>query len=79
MFPYHKDIFENGDMKYFLVATPPPYPWTLTAYPTPMLGGTPGFFFHQNDRKGCKRNFLDDRGHFVLRFGAIGDKLLRGW
>ena len=25
------------------------------AHPTPILGGTPGFF-HQNDHKGCKRD-----------------------
>ena len=49
-----------------------PYPQTLTAYPTPVLGGTPGIFL-QNDRKGCKRDYLDARGHFVLRFGAIGN------
>ena len=54
-----------------------PYPRTLTAYPTPVLGGTPDFF-HQNDRKGCKRDYLDVRGHFVLRFGAIGKKPLGG-
>ena len=36
------------------------------------------FFFHENDRKGCKRDYLDARGHFVLRFGAIGDKPLGG-
>ena len=42
---------------------PPPgnhplrYPRALMAYPTSvLLGGTPDFFFHQNDRKGCKRD-----------------------
>ena len=30
--------------------------------------------FHQNDRKGCKRDVLDARGHFLLRFCAAGDK-----
>ena len=71
--PYHADIFQNDDLKYFQVATThPPYPRTLTAYPTPCLGGTPRFFY-QNDRKWCKRDYLDARGHFVLRFGAIGD------
>ena len=71
---------QNGDLKYFHVATPPPpYPQTLTAFPTPVLGGTPRyFFFHQNDRKGCKRDYLDARGHFVLHFAAIGDKPLGG-
>ena len=42
-----------------------------------MLGGTPDFF-HQNDRKGCKRDYLDARGHIVSRFGAIGDKPFGG-
>ena len=76
--PYHADIFQNGDLKYFQVATIPPYPRTLTTYPTPVLGGTPRFF-HQNDRKGCKRDYFDARGYFVLRFGAIGEKPLGGW
>ena len=52
---------------------PPPYLRTLTAHPTPIFGGTSGFF-HQNDSKGCKRDFLDARGHFLLRFCAAGDK-----
>ena len=76
--PYHADISQNGDLKCFQVATTPPYPRTLTAYHTPMSLGTPGYFFHQNDRKGCKRDNLDARGPFVLRFGAIGEKLLGG-
>ena len=38
--------------------------WRLTLPPS--SGGTPGFF-HQNDRKGCKRDVL-------LRFCAAGDK-----
>ena len=41
-------------------------------------GGTPGFFFIKMTAKGCKRNYLDARGHFVLRFGATGDKSLSG-
>ena len=44
------------------------------AHPTPILGEYPRFFFHQNDRKGCKRDVLDARGHFLLRFCAAGDK-----
>ena len=43
----------------------------MTAYPTPVLGGTPDYF-HQNNRKGCKRDYLDARSHFRLRFGAFG-------
>ena len=73
------DIFQNGDLKYFEVATTPPYLRTLTAHPTPILRGSPGFFFHQNDRKGCKRDVLDARGHFLLRFCAAGDKPSGGW
>ena len=47
--------------------------------PYPRVRGYPGFFFfYQNDRKGCKRDYLDARGHFVLCFGAIGDKSLGG-
>ena len=65
------EIFSGGNH-------PLPDPRTLTAYPTPVLGGTPGFFFHQNDRKGCKRDYLDAQGHSVLRFGAIDDKPLGG-
>ena len=53
----------------------PPYPRTLTAYPTPVL--VPPEFFHQNDWKECKPDYLDAWGHYVLHFGAIGDKLLR--
>ena len=36
------------------------------------------FFFHQNDRKGCKAGYLDVRGQFVLRSSATGDKPLGG-
>ena len=31
-------------------------------------------FFIKMTRKGCKRDYLDARSHFVLSFGAIGDK-----
>ena len=48
------------------MATPPPVPSDFDG------------FFHQNGRKGCKRDYLDARGHFALRFGAIGDKPLEG-
>ena len=67
--------FSKWWLKIFSGGNHPPYPRILTAYPTPRVRGTP-FFFHQNDRKGCKRDYLDARGHFVLRFGAIGDKPL---
>ena len=49
--------------------------WRLTL---PILGGYPRVCLfvlsHQNDRKGCKRDVLDARGHFLLRFCAAGDK-----
>ena len=45
-----------------------PHLRTLTAHPTPILGGYPSFFFHQNDRKGCKRDVLDARGHIFCVF-----------
>ena len=35
-------FFQNGDLKYFEVVTTS-YLRTLTAHPTPILGGTPGF------------------------------------
>ena len=76
--PYHADIFQNGDLKYFQVATTPlPVPSDFDGLPYPHVSGTPGFF-HQNDRKGCKRDYLDARGPFVLRFGAIREKPLMG-
>ena len=48
----------------------------LDGLPYPRIRGYPPDFFHQNNRKGCKRDYLDAWGHFVLRFGAIGDKPL---
>ena len=48
-------FFQNGDLKFFGVATtlpPTPELWRLTL-PPPSLG-LPPKFFHQNDRKGCK-------------------------
>ena len=56
-------------------------PVPSVAYPTPVLEGYLRiffFFFDQNDRKGYKRDHLDARGRFVLRFGAIADKPLGG-
>ena len=46
--------------------------------PYPRVRGVPLDFFHQNDRKGCKRDYVDARGHYILCFGAIGDKSLGG-
>ena len=65
-------IFSGGNQP------PPPVPSDFDGLPCSRVRGTPGFFFHQNDRKGCKRDYLDARGHFVLRFGVIGDKPLGG-
>ena len=45
---------------------PPPSP-----YPTPGEGGTP-IFSHQNDRKGCKRDYLYTVDDFLQRFRATG-------
>ena len=73
------NIFQNGDLKYFEVKNHPPVPSNFDDLPYPHVMGYPRFFLHQNDRKGCKRDYLDAWGHFVLRFGAIGDKPLGGW
>ena len=72
--PYHADIFQNGDLKYFELATTPPLPSNFDGSPYPHLRGVPPGFFHQNDHKGCKRDVLDARGHFLLHFCAAGDK-----
>ena len=69
-------FFKNGELKYFQVATTP-LSLDFDGLPYPVLGVPPDFL-HQNDRKGCKRDCLDARGHFILRFGAIGDKPLGG-
>ena len=71
--------FQNGDLQYFEVATTH-LPSNFDGSPYPHLRGTPDvfFFFHQND-KGCKRDVLDARGHFLLRFCADGDKPSGGW
>ena len=53
---------------------PPPLPSNFDGSPYPHLRGVPQVFFHQNDRKGCKRDVLDARGHFLLHFCAAGDK-----
>ena len=59
---------------------PPRYSGTLTAYSTLNVRGYPWIFFSiKNDRKGRKKDYLDTQGHFVLRFGAIGENPLGGW
>ena len=45
---------------------------SLTAYPTLPGGGTPNFFFRQNDRKGCSLDYLNGFSHFLFGFGAAG-------
>ena len=55
-----------------------PLPLEYDGLPYPRVRGYARIFFHQNYRKGCKRDYLDARGHFVLCFGAIGDKPLGG-
>ena len=58
--------------------TPPPpsrHIWWLTL---PYLKGVPPFFFLQNDRKGCRLDYLDGFGHFLFGFGAAWKKNLEG-
>ena len=55
----------------------PPHLQTLTAYPFPTLGGTPNFF-HQNEHKRCKTDYLKARGQFLFRFYAPVKKLEGG-
>ena len=52
---------------YFQVATTAPVPLNFDGLPYPCVGGTPDFF-HQNDCKGCKRDYLDARGSLCLAF-----------
>ena len=63
--------FSKWQLKIFSGGNHPSYPQPSTL-PYPRVRGTPGFF-HQNDRKRCKRDYFDARSHFVLHFGAIGD------
>ena len=44
---------------------PLPSPSDFDGLPYPQQGGTPTFF-HHNGRKGCKRDYLDALGHFLL-------------
>ena len=60
----------------FLRWQPPPYPQSLTVNLT-SLKGSPRFFFHQNDRKGCTLDYHYSDGllgHFLFGFWAIGKK-----
>ena len=69
--------FSKWRLKIFEVATTPLHS-NFDGSPYPHLKGYSRSFFHQNDRKGCKRDILDARGHFLLRFCAAGDKTVRG-
>ena len=69
--------FSNWRLKHFQVATTP-VPSDFDGLLYPHVRGYPRIFFHQNDSKGYKRDYLDASGHFVLRFGAIGEKPLGG-
>ena len=51
---------------------PPTHPLTLTAYPTPDKV-VPPFFFHENDRKGCKKDYLYALGNFL--YAAVNGHL----
>ena len=57
---------------------PPPVPSDFDSLPYPRVRGYLRIFFHQINRKGCKRDYLDARGHYVFHFGAIGEKPLGG-
>ena len=71
------DTFQNGDLKYFEVAITP-LPSNFDGSPFPHLRGTLGFFLHQNDRNGCKRDVLDARGHFFFAFLCGQRQTVRG-
>ena len=49
----------------------PPPPSDFDALPYPRVRWYPQFYFHQNDRKGCTRDYLYALDHFLQRFGAI--------
>ena len=51
--PYHADIFQNGDLKYFEVATTP-LPSNFDGSPYPHLKGYPRFFFIKMTAKDVK-------------------------
>ena len=55
-----------------------PLPSDFEGLPYHHLRGYPRNFFHQNDRKWYKRNYLDAQDCFVLRFGATAKKNLLG-
>ncbi len=60
----------------WVATTPYPQLPTLTAYSTTTLGGTPDFFFHQNERKRCKTDYLKAQGQqFLFRFYAAVKEL----
>ena len=76
---YHADIFQNGVYIFRWQPPPPPHvPSDFDGLPYSRVRGYPQICFHQNEHNGCKRDYLDARGRFVLRFGAIGDKPLGG-
>ena len=49
---------------------PPPVPSDFDGLPYPPC-------FSSNDLKGFKSDYLDTQGHFILHFGAIGNKPLK--
>ena len=48
----------------------PPPSSDFDGLPYPRVRWSQHFFFHQNDRKGCNRDYLYALDHFLLRFGA---------
>ena len=50
---YHADIFQNGDLKYFQVATTP-HPRTFDGLPYPRVEGYPRIVFIKMNAKDVK-------------------------
>ena len=42
-----------------------PSPSDFDGLPYPRVRWYPQFFFHENDRKGCKRDYLNALGYFL--------------
>ena len=53
-----------------------PQPSDLDGLPHPRVRWYPQFVFHENDRKGCKKDYLYALDNFFYRFRATGEKTL---
>ena len=61
---YLEDFSQNSDFQCCRVASTSPTLWLW--WRTLLLSKVvPPFFFHQNDLKGCERDYLDALGHFL--------------